>query len=113
EFGVRAIVAPSFNAIFYGNCIRNSVAPVTLSEVEIADIAHKLDSSGQPWLEVDLVHSEIRAPDSARFAFAMPDEPREMLVNGFDAIDLTLTHDSAISAHRARDEALRPWVYAR
>src|SRR5690606_21264670 len=101
EFGFRAIIAPSFNAIFYGNCIRNSVAPVTLSEVEIADIAHKLDSSGQPWLEVDLVHSEIRAPDSAPFAFAMPDEPREMLVNGFDAVDLTLTHDSAISAHRA------------
>src|SRR5690606_18408781 len=39
EFGVRAVIAPSFNAIFYGNCIRNSLAPATLSEEEIATIA--------------------------------------------------------------------------
>ncbi len=113
EYGVRAVIAPSFNAIFYGNCIRNSLAPVTLSEADIAAIAAEIESAAAPTLEIDLVRSEIRTPSGARFAFAMPDEPRDMLVNGFDAIDLTLTHNQAISAQRARDEAARPWVYAR
>ncbi|HRE42573.1 MAG TPA: 3-isopropylmalate dehydratase small subunit [Terricaulis sp.] len=113
EYGVRAVIAPSFNAIFYGNCIRNSLAPVTLSEEDIATIAAEVESADAPALEIDLVQSEIRTPSGARFGFTMPDEPREMLVNGFDAIDLTLTHDEAINAHRARDAAARPWVYAR
>jgi len=113
EFGVRAIVAPSFNAIFYGNCIRNSVAPVTLADSDIESIARATEKAERPWVEVDLVQSEIRTPDGARFSFTMPDEPREMLVNGFDAIDLTLTHDEAIRAHRVRDEQQRPWLYAR
>lgn len=113
EYGVRAIIAPSFNAIFFGNCIRNGLAPVRLSESTIKVIVGELEAAADPLLEVDLVQSKIRTPGGARFDFVMPQEPREMLIHGYDAIDLTLMHDAAIASHRARDRAARPWVYER
>src|SRR3546814_20392203 len=31
EYGFRAVIAPSFNPIFRGNCIRNGIVPVQLA----------------------------------------------------------------------------------
>ena len=41
----------------------------------------------------------------------LDDEPKAMLLEGLDAIDLTLKQRPAIEAFRARDRAARPWIY--
>jgi 3-isopropylmalate/(R)-2-methylmalate dehydratase small subunit len=38
EYGFRAIVAPSFADIFYGNCCQNGLLPVTLDEDTVAEL---------------------------------------------------------------------------
>ncbi len=111
EYGFRAVIAPSFNAIFYGNCIRNSIAPIVLGEAEILALSEHMEASG-PRLEIDLCTGTIRCADGAEFAFTMPDEPRQMLINGYDAIDLTLLHDAEITAQRERAERERPWIFS-
>ncbi|MFZ2998635.1 3-isopropylmalate dehydratase small subunit [Sphingobium sp.] len=105
EYGFRAIIAPSFNPIFQGNCIRNGVAPVILSAEAIAQIA-ALDTD----VTVDLATLRVWAGD-ASWSFALADEPREMLMEGLDAIELTLKRRQEITAFRAADAARRPWVY--
>lgn len=110
EYGFRAVIAPSFNAIFHGNCIRNGVAPIVLSEAALLALNERLEASG-PHLEIDLRAGTIRCADGAMFSFTMPDEPREMLINGYDAIDLTLMYDADITAQRQRAQRERPWVF--
>ncbi|MEC3947473.1 3-isopropylmalate dehydratase small subunit [Sphingobium sp. HWE2-09] len=105
EYGFRAIIAPSFNPIFQGNCIRNGVAPVVLVAEAIAQIA-ALDTE----VIVDLATLTVRAGE-ASWSFTLADEPREMLMEGLDAIELTLKRRQEITAFRAADAERRPWVY--
>jgi 3-isopropylmalate/(R)-2-methylmalate dehydratase small subunit len=60
---------------------------------------------------VDLVARTVAAPGAGPFGFEIDDEPREMLLEGLDAIDLTLKHRPAIEAFLARDRRDRPWIY--
>ena len=95
---------------------RHEVAP------GLQDIAW-FDASGRPptiesWndpqerrLTVDLVRQRITGPDGLEFGFEIEPEEREMLLEGLDAIDLTLKHRDAIEAFRARDRGQRPWIY--
>lgn len=105
EYGFRAVVAPSFNPIFRNNCIRNGVAPVQLS----AEQVHALAESAE--VSVDLQAMTVKAPGIGPFPFELEEDSRLMLLNGWDAIDLTLQHRDRIAAWRAADRNERPWIY--
>lgn len=106
EYGIRVIIAPSFNPIFNGNCIRNGILPVVMDEGQIAALAQ---AGGET--VVDLQASTVVGSDGVTRSFTLPDEARLMLLEGLDSIDLTLKHDAAIRAFVAQDRAARPWIY--
>jgi 3-isopropylmalate/(R)-2-methylmalate dehydratase small subunit len=103
EYGVRAIVAPSFAPIFAGNCIRNGLLPVVLDRSAVEAVAGTK-------VTVDLGAKTVTCGGSC-WEFALDAESRDMLLQGLDAISLTLKADSAIEAWLQRDRAARPWVY--
>lgn len=103
EYGVRCIIAESFAPIFHGNCIRNGIAPVVLEHQAIAALA------GRP-VDVDLPAQTVRCADRL-WRFAIDAEAKAMLLEGLDAIDLSLKHRDAIADFHARDRQQRPWVY--
>lgn len=99
EWGIRAVIAESFAPIFRNNCIRNGVLPAVLPKDAIAEIAGRV------------VHVDLPAQTVAGHAFEIDAEAKAMLVEGLDAINLTLKHADAIAAYHTRDRAVRPWVY--
>lgn len=103
EYGIRCIIAESFAPIFQSNCVRNGIVPVVLPGDVIALLA------GQQ-LRVDLAAQTISSSGGA-WPFDIEGEARAMLLEGLDAIDLTLKHGAAIAAFHAHDRGLRPWVY--
>ena len=103
EYGFRAIVAPSFNPIFRGNCVRNGIVPIELDAAEIA-------AAPQP-LTIDLPAQTLTAASGRSWGFAIDDEAKAMLLDGLDAIDLTLRRSAEIEAFRAADRQGRPWIY--
>ncbi|MDM7957478.1 3-isopropylmalate dehydratase small subunit [Blastomonas sp.] len=103
EYGIRCIVAPSFAPIFQSNCVRNGIVPVVLPTEAIAPLAGVV-------CHVDLVAQTVSSAD-ATLSFDIEGEARAMLLEGLDAIDLTLKHRDAIQAFHARDRSQRPWVY--
>lgn len=103
EYGFRVIVAPSFNPIFRGNCVRNGIVPIELAPEPLA-------AAVQP-LTVDLDAQTVTAADGAQWRFAIDAEAKTMLLHGLDAIDLTLLRRDDIAAFRASDRAARPWAY--
>lgn len=112
EYGIRAIIAPSFAPIFENNCIRNGVLPARMSAAAIESLIAVLeDGRHQPQLTIDLEACEVRDEAGTTHAFCIDEEARQMLLAGADAIDLTLRHRDEIEAFLARDRQLRPWVY--
>ena len=112
EYGFLAILAPSFAPIFQGNCVRNGVAPVELPAETIEQLARAIAPDPQHRLvTVDLMNCVVVGPDGARADFRMAPEAREMLLEGLDAIDLTLKRREEIEAFRRRDREMRPWIY--
>ena len=103
EYGIRVIIARSFNPIFRGNCTRNGILPVKLSPEPIAEMEGEIT--------VDLEAMTITTDACASWAFDLETEAREMLLEGLDPIDLTLKRAADIAAFRDADRKLRPWIY--
>lgn len=111
EYGVRAVVAPSFGAIFANNCIRNGLLPLVLDEASIAKIAIwvALDPSSNQ-IFIDLPEQTLTAVDKC-YGFAIDAGAKRMLVEGLDAIDLTQTRCDVIEAFHRQRQVSRPWLY--
>jgi 3-isopropylmalate/(R)-2-methylmalate dehydratase small subunit len=110
DFGIRCIIAPSFGEIFYGNCFRNGVLPVTLS-----DPAHRQTitaaATGAP-LTVDLEAQTISLPERHTIAFQIDPHRRRALLLGLDQIGAILADDAAdIAAFESRQRAQAPWLH--
>lgn len=99
EWGIRCVIAESFAPIFRGNCIRNGILPVALAKGTVASLA------GQ------VITIDLAAQTASGHAFAIDPEAKAMLLEGLDAIDLTLKHRAAIAAWQTADRQARPWVY--
>ena len=112
EFGIRAVLAPSFAPIFFGNCVRNGIAPVKLPADAIAAIAGSVaqDPAGT-LLTVDLRAMRVSLADGRHWSFEMVAEQREMLLEGLDGIDLTWKWRAQIENFLAADRKSRPWIY--
>lgn len=114
QFGIRCVIAPSFGAIFQGNCIKNGVLPVVLPAARVAALGALATSAAQPLtLAVDLHACEVQQPDGSRDAFVIGARDREMLLAGLDEIDLTWQHRADIEAFETADRLRRPWVWHR
>ncbi|MFM5931229.1 MAG: 3-isopropylmalate dehydratase small subunit [Novosphingobium sp.] len=103
EWGIRALIAPSFAPIFAANCLRNGLLVITLPADVVAWLAGKSVS-------IDLAAQTVSA-DCENWTFATGEEAKTMLLEGLDAIDLTLKSRAEIDAWTQRDRLARPWVY--
>lgn len=112
EWGIRCVIAPSFGTIFYGNCVRNGILPIVLSEDNVKAFAVVSERGADGTLfTVDLLAQTVTSPEGGAHAFYIAPADKEMLVEGLDPIGLTLKQDDAILAFREKDMAQRPWVY--
>jgi 3-isopropylmalate/(R)-2-methylmalate dehydratase small subunit len=112
EYGIRAIIAPSFGAIFAGNCVRNGLLPVVLSEAQVAELAASVAADPQGCqLSVDLQRCVVADAAGKPYPFSLAASQREMLLKGLDPIALTLESKAAIETFQSRDRLVRPWIY--
>ncbi|MGL5486720.1 MAG: 3-isopropylmalate dehydratase small subunit, partial [Shewanella sp.] len=102
DFGLRAIIAPSFADIFYGNSINNGLLPVKLSANEVRQLMDEVASEEGAQITVDLTTCQVTAPSGAQFSFSLAESARHKLLNGLDAIGLTLSHGAQISEYESQ-----------
>ncbi|CAJ1897933.1 TPA: 3-isopropylmalate dehydratase small subunit [Aeromonas hydrophila] len=106
DYGFKTIIAPSFADIFYGNAINNGMVPVRLKEEEVDALFQLVATQPGIEIEVDLEANQVRA-GSLSFGFEIDEFRRYCLLNGLDAIGLTLQHEAAISAFEAKQPS---WI---
>lgn len=106
DYGFKTMIAPSFADIFYGNAINNGMVPVRLKEEEVDALFQLVTAQPGIEIEVDLEANQVRA-GSLTFSFEIDEFRRYCLLNGLDAIGLTLQHEAAISAFEAKQPS---WI---
>lgn len=111
DYGIRCVIAPSFGSIFRANCYQNGVAPVELSEVDVRLLGALAEGDASDFFTLDLPAQRLTTKSGAGFSFDMEAASKRMLVEGLDAIGMTLTLRPEIDAFRAADRARRPWIY--
>ena len=112
QWGIRAIVAPSFGSIFYNNCIQNGMLPVLLKKEKIRELQIFVQlNPAVNQLTVDLKDATIIAGSDIRYSFEIEPSNQENLLQGLDAIGSTLKMMPSIEAFEENDHRIRPWVY--
>ncbi len=112
EYGIRAIIAPGFGSIFYQNCIRNGILPVTLANETVLDMAELMQSDPQSkQLTLDLERKLVIDCAGKQYSFEIADSHREMLLRGLDVIGLTLQLDDRLKAFEESYQQQFPWLY--
>ena len=112
--GIRCVVAPSFGDIFYNNCFQNGLLPIVLPQAQVERLARDCSgdwAGGNARVTIDLRRQIVTGAHGGEMQFQIDMMRRDALLRGLDDIGLTLLHDDAIAAFKARDEAARPWVW--
>jgi len=110
DFGISCIIAPSFADIFYNNCFKNGILPITLPQAEIDKLIDDASRGANAVLSIDLPAQEIRGPDGGVIKFDIDPFRKRCLMEGLDDIDLTLEKAEAIDAFEQSARAARPWA---
>jgi 3-isopropylmalate/(R)-2-methylmalate dehydratase small subunit len=109
DFGIRAVLAPSFGDIFASNAVNNGLLPARLPEADIAALIESLGSESAV-AEVDLESGTARI-GARELTFELDPVWQRKLVNGWDDIDLTREHGAEIDHFRAARAAAHPWAW--
>jgi len=104
DFGIRAVLAPSFADIFATNAVKNGILPAVVApEALLALAAHPGE------LEVDLRAQRVRA-GKMEFEFRADPWARGILLEGLDEIQQTLRGIERVEAFEQRRRAESPWL---
>jgi 3-isopropylmalate/(R)-2-methylmalate dehydratase small subunit len=110
DFGLRALVGPSFGEIFQVNCIQNGILAITLAETIVQDLWRQLRERPSAEMTIDLPNQSLIAPDRSAHAFEISPLRKDRLVRGIDDIDVTLEYRDAIESFEAKRRAAMPWL---
>ncbi|MBU9720821.1 MULTISPECIES: 3-isopropylmalate dehydratase small subunit [Bacillaceae] len=100
DYGFKVIVAPSFADIFFNNCVKTGILPVQLTTKETEVLIANAEAKEYK-LTVDLEQEKVYDSEGFNASFSLSAYQREMLLNGWDEISVTLTHEDKISEFEA------------
>jgi len=101
DYGFKALIAPSYADIFYNNCFKNGVLPITLNEQTVNTLFDEVANHDAYALQIDLGKQIITKPDAQTVHFEIDAFRKTCLLQGLDDISLTLQHESEIRAFEA------------
>ncbi len=111
DFGLRALIAPSFADIFYNNCFKNGVLPIVLDAAIVDQLFRETEATLGYALHVDLERQTVTTPAGESFGFDVDAHRKYCLLNGLDDIGLTLQQADKIKAYEERRKMEAPWLF--
>lgn len=109
QFGIRAVIAPSFAEIFYSNAMGNRLLLITLPQDEIAQLMIDADNTSRNEISIDVSQQTIRS-HGVQAGFELMPRHRRMFLEGLDVIGLSMTYDKEIESFALAHWARQPWL---
>jgi 3-isopropylmalate/(R)-2-methylmalate dehydratase small subunit len=110
DFGIRCVISTSFADIFYNNCFKNGILPITVTPEQIEKLFDDAERGANATLTIDLEQQEIRGPDGGVITFEVDSFRKHCLLHGLDDIGLTMQKEGAIKSFEEKAAAARPWA---
>jgi 3-isopropylmalate/(R)-2-methylmalate dehydratase small subunit len=110
DYGVRAVVAPSFGDIFFNNCFQNGMLPVALAAERVAALRALLEQAPGSHLAIDLEAQTVSGPDSVVDRFEIEAFRKQCLLAGADDISFALGHRGHIAEFENAYETKIRWL---
>jgi len=111
DYGLRALIAPSYADIFYNNCCNNGLLPILLDAGVVDQLFREVQSAPGYRLTVDLEAQTVTTPAAHSFRFDIDPFYKHHLLEGLDEIGRTLKHADEIRAFEAKRRAEQPWLF--
>jgi 3-isopropylmalate/(R)-2-methylmalate dehydratase small subunit len=109
DFGIKCVIAPSFADIFYNNCFKNGILPITLPKEDWEKIMDDAQRGANARLTVDLESQTITGPDGGEVSFEIDPFKKKCLLEGLDDIGLTMMNDDKIEKFEGDLDRDQPW----
>lgn len=107
DFGIKVIIAESFADIFYNNCFKNGILPITLQKDEIEEL---FSETVAKTLEIEVNLEKQFVKSSKSYSFEIDEFKKSSLLNGLDEIGLTLENKSVIANFEQSYFSNYPWL---
>ena len=112
DFGIRCVIAPSFADIFFGNCFKNGILPISLPQQEVDVLMQDAQNPETSTLSIDLENQTIKRSNGKIFEFETDAFRKHCLLNGLDDISLTLQSADKIAEFENKQRQNLPWLWA-
>ena len=110
DFGIRCVISTSFADIFFNNCFKNGILPITLPQEAIDVLMDDASKGANARMTVDLENQTVSTSDGTEFHFDIDPFRKECLLNGLDDIGLTMAKAPSIDSYEEQMAQARPWV---
>jgi len=107
DYGFKAIICPSFGDIFKSNSFKNGLLLIELPQEKVGGLISLIENTPGLSLQIDLAAQTVTGPEGFSASFDIDPYRKELLLNGWDDISLTLNREGKISSYEQKNS--QPW----
>ena len=108
DFGITCVISSSYADIFYNNCFKNGILPITISEDQIKEISEY--SKRKEEISVNLPEQTISFGNK-EIKFEIDLFKKKCLIEGLDDIALSLEKSEKIVSYENKIKEAKPWIF--
>ncbi len=109
DFGITCVISSSYADIFYNNCFKNGILPITISEDQIKEISEY--SKRKEEISVNLPEQKINFGNK-EIKFEIDQFKKKCLIEGLDDIALSLEKSDKIISYENKIKTSKPWIFS-
>jgi 3-isopropylmalate/(R)-2-methylmalate dehydratase small subunit len=110
QYGIKAIIAPSFAEIFYSNAMGNQLLLVSLAPEQVENLMSASEQANPPDIKIDIEKLQVHCAGLPSMGFDISPRHQEMFLKGVDVVGMSLTYADEIQAFAKEHWAKQPWV---
>jgi len=108
DFGITCVISSSYADIFYNNCFKNGILPITISDEKIKEISEYANRKEE--IAINLPDQKIIFGNK-EIKFEIDEFKKKCLLEGVDDIALSLEKSDKIVAYENKLKSSKPWIF--
>jgi len=109
DYGFEAVISSRFADIFFSNCTKQGLLPVTVDEAIASQLLAAVAEDPNLEITIDVARGTVEAPAIGVSAtFVLQPFTTERFLNGWDDIGLTLRNETDLTAFEAKRPGYLP-----